>query len=189
MAEDEIEKPIEERLPAQGKARLKSPSRGHHKSEAEEPRETSASREAKNVRFSDWHLRTYQGFDPTTQPDTRIVPVGEANARANAKVRPAGAVPYLEMEIPSVTFFSLNSGLLKVTGLAIRSTNLRMLKDGEVKPKLSILVPPSSTSYTVDYIYVHQTAGVVAGQKRPRQAQPPRNHLQTARDSPTNSQA
>jgi hypothetical protein len=150
--EDETEEPIEE-APPDG---------------AKEPEDT---RKAKNIRFSELESESYRGFDPTTRPNTLVVPAGKANSRRIAvKVWPADAVPNLEMADPSVASFSLNSGILDVTGLASGSTNIGMRNGDEVESKLSIFVPPSSVSYSVDFLYVHQTAGTVPDRKRPREA-------------------
>jgi hypothetical protein len=151
IGDGEIDEPIEE-----------PPVRG------EEPEDA---RKAKNVRFSELESESYRGFDPTTRPNTLVVPAGKANSRRLAvKVWPTDAVPDLEMGDSGVASFSLNSGILDVIGLASGSTNLGMRNGDDVEPKLSILVPPSSVSYSVDYLYVHQTAGMVPDRKRPREA-------------------
>jgi hypothetical protein len=156
-----------DRLPGTGDGEIEEPI-GERPGGAEEPKDA---REAKNVRFSELESESYRGFDPTTRPDTLVVPAGKANSRRlAANVSPADAVPDLEMGDPSVASFSLDSGILDVTGLASGSTNLGMRNGDDVEPKLSILVPPSSVSYSVDYLYVHQTAGMVPDRKRPREA-------------------
>jgi hypothetical protein len=160
--------PPSDRLPGTGEGETEEPIEEPPPAGAEEPDDA---REAKNVRFSELESESYRGFDPTTRPNTLVVPAGKANSRRIAvKVWPADAVPNLEMVDPSVASFSLNSGILDVTGLASGSTNLGMRNGDEVESKLSILVPPSSVSYSVDYLYVHQTAGMVPDRKRLREA-------------------
>ncbi len=171
LADGEFEEPIAERPPGTAEGDLTMPEEEWFPVEAEEPEELNLPKEAKNIRFSELESEAYQGFDPTTRPDTLVVPVGGTNARRiAAKVRPADAVPNLEIADTSVAAFSLSSGILEVTGLAKGTTTLSLRIGDELKTKLSILVPPSSISYTVDFLYLHQTAGPVPGRKRPREA-------------------